>query len=88
VALKRAPGAAQKPPPECSVCTTPGRCGSSHWKQKRGPRCVGKADGPDDCDCLIYCGDDPWLAKGLSKPCPQYKPEHWASRQRAKLPSL
>jgi hypothetical protein len=24
---------------------------------------------PEPCDCLIYCGDDPWLADGRSTPC-------------------
>jgi hypothetical protein len=22
-----------------------------------------------ECDCLIHCGDDPWLAQGKSRPC-------------------
>lgn len=22
------------------------------------------------CDCLIYCGDDPWLKDGRATPCP------------------
>lgn len=22
-----------------------------------------------ECDCLNWCGDDPWLAKGLAQPC-------------------
>jgi len=22
-----------------------------------------------DCDCTVYCGDDPWLKNGRSKPC-------------------
>lgn len=25
----------------------------------------------DKCDCLVYCGDDPWLKDGRSKPCAQ-----------------
>lgn len=22
-----------------------------------------------DCDCLIHCGDDPWLKDGRAQPC-------------------
>lgn len=59
------------PPPavnECPQCTTPTRCGRI-GDGKRGPRCVGRADGPDDCDCLNGCGDDPWLETGKAIPC-------------------
>ena len=24
---------------------------------------------PEVCDCLVFCGDDPWLASGKAKPC-------------------
>ncbi len=24
---------------------------------------------PEPCDCLIYCGDDPWLQDGRARPC-------------------
>ncbi|MBT9492860.1 MAG: hypothetical protein IV107_11050 [Paucibacter sp.] len=57
------------PAPECPACTTPSRCGSSHLKMKKGPNCAGKANGPDECDCLNWCGDDPWLKDGKSAPC-------------------
>lgn len=50
------------------VCTTPTRCGAPALHTK-GPRCIGRADGKDDCDCLNTCGDDPWLATGQSTPC-------------------
>lgn len=55
----------------CDVCTTPTRCGRI-GDGKRGPRCVGKPAGRDDCDCLNWCGDDPWLAKGKANPCPKF----------------
>ncbi|WP_349745346.1 hypothetical protein [Roseateles cavernae] len=35
----------------------------------KGPHCVGRADGPDECDCLTACGDDPWLKTGMALPC-------------------
>ncbi len=57
--------------PKCLVCTTPVRCGTVAL-HTQGPRCAGKADGPDDCDCLNACGDDQWLETGRSMPC-----EHW-----------
>lgn len=25
---------------------------------------------PDKCDCLVHCGDDPWLKDGRAYPCP------------------
>lgn len=56
------------PAPKCPVCTTPTRCGAPALHTK-GPRCVGKADGMDDCDCLNACGDDPWIESGRSMPC-------------------
>lgn len=54
--------------PRCLVCTTPVRCGTAVLHDK-GPRCAGKDDGPDDCDCLNECGDDPWLGTGKSRAC-------------------
>lgn len=62
-----APGPA--PAPQCPACTTPTRCGTPALHTIKGPRCVGRADGPDDCDCLNACGDDPWLANGRARPC-------------------
>lgn len=54
--------------PKCMVCTTPTRCGTPALHTK-GPRCIGRADGKDDCDCLNACGDDPWIESGRSMPC-------------------
>lgn len=54
--------------PKCMVCTTPTRCGAPALHTK-GPRCIGRADGKDDCDCLNACGDDPWIGSGRSMPC-------------------
>ena len=67
--MKRKPIPNKTAAPECSVCTTPNRCGTRSWRERKGPRCAGKADGPDDCDCLNACGDDPWLKEGKSLPC-------------------
>lgn len=53
----------------CAVCTTPTRCGAPRLGDK-GPRCVGRSDGPDNCDCINSCGDDPWIKDGRSSPCP------------------
>lgn len=50
------------------VCTTPARCGAPALHTK-GPRCIGRPDGKDDCDCLNACGDDPWIESGRSMPC-------------------
>jgi len=50
------------------VCTTPSRCGAPALHTK-GPRCIGRPDGKDDCDCLNACGDDPWIESGRSMPC-------------------
>ena len=66
--MKRKQPPCPEPVNECPRCTTPTRC-RRIGDGKRGPHCVGKEDGPDDCDCLIWCGDDPWLAKGKAKPC-------------------
>lgn len=60
--------AAPTPTPKCMVCTTPTRCGAPALHTK-GPRCIGRADGKDDCDCLNACGDDPWIESGRSMPC-------------------
>lgn len=54
--------------PKCMVCTTPTRCGAPALHTK-GLRCIGRADGKDDCDCLNACGDDPWIESGRSMPC-------------------
>lgn len=71
------------PPPECPECTTPHKCGTQELHTKRGPRCVGKANGPDDCDCLNFCGDDPWLAKGKAVPCDHKTAQGIAARLKA-----
>lgn len=34
------------------------------------------------CDCLIYCGDDPWLTVGRAAPC-QYKVARDAAEREA-----
>lgn len=57
-----------QPAPQCLVCTTPTRCGTPALHTK-GPRCIGRPDGKDDCDCLNACGDDPWIESGRSMPC-------------------
>ncbi len=63
---------AQMPAPDrCGVCTTPTRCKTAALG-KRGTNCVGKADGPDECDCLDRCGDDKWIAEGKATPCQFY----------------
>lgn len=31
------------------------------------------------CDCLNYCGDDPWLEKGKATPC-----EHFIERRKSR----
>lgn len=59
-------------PPECAVCTTPRRCVTPALREKKGKHCVGRDDGPDDCDCLTYCGDDPWLKEDKAIPCETY----------------
>lgn len=28
------------------------------------------------CDCLNYCGDDPWLKEGKAEHCKQWKKRH------------
>lgn len=28
---------------------------------------------PPPCDCLIHCGDDPWLRDGRATPCDRMK---------------
>lgn len=61
-------GAAPTSTPKCMVCTTPTRCGAPALHTK-GPRCIGRPDGKDDCDCLNACGDDPWIESGRSMPC-------------------
>jgi len=34
------------------------------------------------CDCLNWCGDDPWLKKGKSEPCARAK---FRAEQAAKM---
>lgn len=36
------------------------------------------------CDCLNYCGDDPWLAQGKAEPCEARKKRALEAQQRAK----
>lgn len=36
----------------------------------------------ESCDCLIACGDDPWLADGRVQPC-AYKKKRDADQARA-----
>lgn len=59
-------------PPECPQCTTPRLCGTPALHEKRGPRCKGRACGPDECDCINDCGDDPWLRDGRARGCARY----------------
>lgn len=67
---------------ECPQCTTPQRCGRQDLSGARGTRCIGRADGLDDCDCLNDCGDDPWLKSGKSKPCARRAAEEAAAEAR------
>jgi hypothetical protein len=69
------------PPPACSVCTTPRRCGTPALRERKGPHCAGRANGPDTCDCLNSCGDDPWLPDGRAVACDDYaaKEQHAAA---------
>lgn len=80
--MKRRQGTTAPAVNECPQCTTPTRCGRT-GDSKRGPRCVGRADGPDDCDCLNQCGDDPWLAKNKATPCERRRQETAAAEFRA-----
>jgi hypothetical protein len=59
-------------PPQCPLCTTPRRCGSPYWRSVRGPLCKGRPAGPDRCDCLNWCGDDPWLEDYRAQPCVKF----------------
>lgn len=68
MAAKRIPIAPMPAPERCSVCTTPTRCKTAALG-KRGTNCAGKADGPDECDCLDRCGDDSRIAEGKATPC-------------------
>lgn len=63
-----APNPSTMTAPKCPVCTTPARCKTVALGVK-GSACAGRANGPDDCDCLNECGDDPWLETGRSIPC-------------------
>lgn len=53
---------------QCLACTTPVRCAAVAWHTK-GLQCIGHAAGPDLCDCLNECGDDPWLKDGRAVAC-------------------
>ena len=68
---KRLTRPAPPPAPDCPQCATPGRCGALalHYK---GPQCLGRTAGPDRCDCLNYCGDDPWLKDYRAQPCSKF----------------
>jgi hypothetical protein len=39
---------------------------------------------PEPCDCLNYCGDDPWLADGRSYPCAEKKRSDAAAARAAR----
>lgn len=80
--MKRKQPAAAPAVNECPQCTTPGKCGRRDLSGARGPRCVGRADGLDNCDCLNTCGDDPWLAKGKAQPCARRAREEAAALHR------
>lgn len=42
-----------------------------------------KTAGPlPPCDCLNYCGDDPWLYKGQAEPCEAIKRQRQQHEQR------
>lgn len=40
------------------------------------------------CDCLNFCGDDPYLDKGLVRPCPTFKAEIDTRRLHDAAPEL
>lgn len=40
------------------------------------------------CDCLNFCGDDPYLDKGLVRPCPTFKAEIAARALQDAAPDL
>lgn len=40
------------------------------------------------CDCLNFCGDDPYLDKGLVRPCPTFKAEIAAKALQDAAPEL
>lgn len=71
----KTPAPTAPPKPRCESCVTPSQCGTPVWHEQ-GPHCKilkGEAAvGPDECDCLNDCGDDPWLKDGRSAPC-----EYW-----------
>lgn len=71
-ATRIAPSAPAASPERCAACTTPTRCKTPALGTK-GIACVGRAAGPDDCDCFNACGDDPWLKDGRSQPCARRK---------------
>lgn len=69
------PASTPPPKPRCEQCVTPNQCGTPVWHEK-GRHCkIDKGEaavGPDRCDCLNDCGDDPWLKDGRAAPC-----EYW-----------
>lgn len=40
------------------------------------------------CDCLNFCGDDPYLDKGLVRPCPTFEAEIASRRLHDAAPDL
>lgn len=40
------------------------------------------------CDCLNFCGDDPYLDKGLVRPCPTFEAEIASRRLYDAAPDL
>ena len=40
------------------------------------------------CDCLNFCGDDPYLDKGLVRPCPTFEAEIASRRLYDAAPAL
>jgi len=39
---------------------------------------------PEPCDCLIWCGDDPWLQDGRATPCAEKKKADAAAARAAR----
>lgn len=82
---------APTPEPRCDACVTPSLCGVSVWHDV-GPNCrIAQglpAVGPDTCDCLNQCGDDPWLKDGRSAPCVLQSPEAAATAHSTPLAAL
>ena len=38
-----------------------------------------------NCDCLNYCGDDPWLKEGKSEYCEAHKKRHKDEQEAEEL---